>query len=962
MAENNNSIRISDIKDAAMRELAQKYDVGGKKGVLEGQELVDFNKAKSKRPANTIVVGINDVKVLRTPHSVLNAKNIVTVFENYEKKHAGHTLLGDFIKDDEMSREERKKGALATFEILYNKVLSGAKTEAQKQQLKDLKAEFEKTVAYEMDERWFEWTVSASGINKLVNKILTMYTATSQELAGEIYNYADDNHFSFGDDEFKYLLDSITPGNAIQVSQKIKKHPANKGQESLLKILAQEYTTPFSDEEKAEKKKQITKFVTSYFTAAGYAQTPYMDEAKKLLNKILNSTDTGSNIFTSDIEKLDSLMDTLLIKKPEDIAKNLFKIINDNSYAFSRTDLKVLLDKVNESNVNEIINEFSKCKANKNHKSLLKMIDEEWGNDDVRKTYINKIVLAQLNASGLGKNKDIVEHVKASLKNEKVADTELLMISLGKNKDIKYMSKTLFNALSKDSGNLDKEYVRYFLNSINKNNVVKFLEEFNKLSNGVPITKYLQNKGDTTANEYILSITDSLLEANSKIFDNEDFSSTFGVLKSDVAKYIRKNISDKEDISWVVNSFLSATPQNIAKNIEAIASDKFGAADDIAFKLWVAKINNTNAREVIESYKKAYNGVTPINAIIEERNSKVETRQSQILHVLSALVNELGENKVNPGNIQEFNSSLEKELFGWGIASADKLNSLLETISAGIPANGENIEADTTLPTTIKNIRNNIPEISLGNKYGNFSWQYSNLKNIKTLKDVAKLTGLSMDYLEELKESEGVRPTVYKCSSKKLTIGIGHNFHNARGAEKNYLNKTTLTESEMCQILAYDLVKAINTLKNSRNIDTSQLKQGEFEALLDVAFNAPGYMTTLANKTNEALKLRASGSSDANNAFEDAAYQFNQQLSNAKIAAGLCKRRIKNVMRYMGVDKLNSLPKNSPAKNRIIILALNGYNASSFINKLKYRSDVSKILGITEEEFDKLKYPAGYKK
>lgn len=952
-------LRISDIKDKNLQQLAKTFDKGGKKGVLEGQELINFNKAKSNyKPAN-IGVKINDLKTLINPQKVLDETNILAAIENYEKENNGKTLLGDFLKNDEISREQRKSGAIKTFEILYNKVLTGAKTEFQKQELLALKERFNKVVTEEMDDSWFEWGISTSEADEIVAQIQKVYTETSEELAHEIYDHADDNNFSYADKDFKYLLNSINAGNAIAVAQKVKNYKNNEGNESLLRVLAQEYTMPFSDEQKAEKKAQMKNFVNSYFQAAGYKDTPYMKEAQTLLDKIINSSDTGNNLLTSDLAKLDSLMEVVLIKQPKDIGKTLYTLIEDNSFAFSRTDVKVLMEKINSSNVNEVLNEFQQ---NPDKKTLLTLIDEEWGDDELRKSYINKVVKAQLDASGLAQNKAVSEHVNASLKNEAVEDTELLMSVLGKNKNIDVMSKQLFNALSEDEENLDKEAVRYLLDGIDKNNVVKFMTSFNELSKGKPITEYLQENGDATAQEYILSITDSLLEVNAAKFENEEFNSTFGVLKTDVKNYIRKNISDKEDVSRVVNSFLPASSTDIAKNIEDIASDKNGAPDDISFKLWVSKIDKTNAREVIKAYQETYDGHTPINAIIEEYTSGVGERQSQVLHVLSSLVNEIGADKVNPGNIADFNNRLEKELFGFGPASATKLNKLLAAVSAGIPEKGRQIDNNNIEIADLDNIRPGINELSLGKKYGNFSWQYSNLKNIKSLDDIAELTGLSIDYLKEMKITEGVRETAYKCSSGKRTIGIGHNFHNTKGEERKYLDNATLSESEMYQILAYDLIKAISKLKNNRNIDTSKLTQGQFEALVDVSFNAPGFMKTLAEKTNTALVIQESDSaSKAEKAFDEAAYEFNQQLSNSKISAGLCKRRLRNVLRYCGVNSFKELPADSEARKRAIILAKNGYNASSILKKTKYTEDICKILGITEEEFNALKYPKGYK-
>lgn len=907
---------------------------------------VNFSKAKSNSTqTRTVVVRILDVKALKTPEKYLNTGNILTVMGNYEKEHKGKTLLGDFLKDDSMTREERKAGAIKTFEILYQKAMTGAKTAFQKQELARLRAEFNKEVASEMDDSWFEWGISTSKVNEIVETVQKMYTADSTELAGEIFTHADDNHFSYADKDFRYLLESINAGNAIEVANKVKNHKNNKDHTSLLRILNDEFTKPFADDEKEQKKALMKNFVNSYFTAAGYKDSPYFDEAKQLLKD-------------GKIGELESLMDSLLLKQPKDIASSLFKTIDKNSFALGRTDVKVLMDKVNSSNVTEVLAEFKKASGGK---SLLTLIDEEWGDEPVRKAYISKITRAQVDASGFGTNKTVLEHVNASLKNESVNDIEKLTASLGKNKDIDFMSKTLFEALSKDKNNIDKEYVHYLLDGIDQKNVVKFLEAFNKLSGGIPITQFLQKKGDVTAQEYILSITDKLLDANKTKFENENFSTTFEILQSDVQKYIRKNIKDADDITRVVNSFLKTTTRDIAKNIEDIVSDKTGAADDISLKLWVSRINKNNAQGVIEQYRKMYDNETPINAIIEERGTDVGTRQKQILYILSAVVNQIGEDKVNSGIVADFTTRLAKELFGFGPASADKLNKHLAALTAGISKEQPPV-SEQEIITPIQNVRPNIAKIDIGKKYGEFSWQYSNLKNIKSAEDVARFTGVSLDYINELKETEGYRKTAYKCSSNKKTIGIGHNFHNARAAERAYLDKHELSESEIYQILAHDIVDAINKLQKARGIDTSKLTAGQYEALVDVSFNAPNYMNTLSNKTNAALEVLSGGNAaKATKAFDEAAYEFNQQYSNANIASGLCKRRVRNILRYMGVKNLSQLPKDSQARKRIIILALNGYNASSLIRKRDYIGDICKILDITLDEFSSLEYPAGYK-
>lgn len=947
------SIRINDLKDVTLQKLAQKHDIDGDKGTLSGQEVLAFN---NELKSLGIVTNISDLKVLKQPQKVISGKNVITVIENYSKNHKDTTLFGVFMKDDTFSRDERKKGLLATFEIFYNAVFSTATTNAQKAELEKLKKEFTLSVEDELQNSWFEWGVSETKVNEIVGTMLKIHTASSQELAGEIFDYIDDTSFSFGDREFSYLLDSVNEGNVISVAQKIKEHPANTGKESMLKILAQEYTAPFDEDESNDKKIRIKTFVEDYFKAAKYYDTPYMNEAKKLLNSIINSTDTGSNILTSDIEALDSLMDAVITNKPEDIASRLYTLYDNNSYALDRPDVRVLLDKINASNVQDIMLEFVQ-KGDK--KSLLTMIDEEWVDDKNPKDHIKRIVLAQLDASGMAQNKIISGHVNNALVNEDVSDIEDLMkIVTVKNPDVELMAKTLHKQLVDDENNVNKEVVKYILNSINKDNVVELLSKFEKISGKTSLVEYLQDDGGELAQKYITQIVDKLVEVNSEQFKDEQFNITFGVLPKDIKKYVEDNIDDEEDITRLVKSFLPATPHEIVKNIKDIGADKTGAADDITFKLWVAKINSVNVDLVIDEYKKQYSDKTPINAIIEERGAEKSTRQALVLHILSSVVHKVGEDKIPPDLITKFTDKLEDELFGWGLAGASGLNTILNDIlKIKVPEQKEiaTFNADNVKLT---NVRVDVPELKLGKKVGLYSWEYEKLQHIKTLEDVAEFTGLRVEFLKEMIKFEGYKDTAYTCSSGKRTIGIGHNFHSASKNEKDYLEANSLTDTQINQIFAYDLTKAIHNLVEVKKIDTYELTSGEYEALVDLAFNAPGYMNNLTDKTLEGVRLRKEGKNlDAARVFEEATLEFNQQFSNGSIMPGLCKRRIQNVLRYMDVDNFAGLTSYPNARKRVIVLALNGYKHSSFLRQADYQKDVCEMLNITPEEFMSLEMP-----
>ena len=948
-----NSINIRDLKDLALQKIARKHDVKVSNGVLEGEELLAFNNELKQQKIITNVKNLSDLK---NPQKILSDKNIITVVENYSKDNSDTTLFGALMKDDTISRKDRKKALLDSFNIFYNAIYSTAKTNQQKAELDKLKVKFELSVEEELENSWYEWGIDEDDINEITQTMLKMHTASSEELSGEIFDYIDDTMFSFGDEEFNYLLDSIDEGNVISVSQKIKEHPNNKDKVSLLRLMAQEYTDLFDDNEATDKMNYIKTYVNQFFKAANYADTPYMDEVKKLVSSIINSFDTTSNVMTGDIEKLESLMDSVLLNKPEDIAKKLYSLIDDNSYAIDRADVRVLLDKINPSNVNEILKTFETLG---DKKSLLQMIDEEWVGDVKPKDYIDKIVLARLDASGKSKDAKIKESIVASLKNEDLAETEtLLKVLLDGEKSPKFLAETLFAQLNDDNDNVDKELVKHILNSINKDNVVDILKNFNALSEDVPLTRFLQDNGEKASLEYVKSITNALVEANEKKFADESFSSTFDLRKEDLLAYIDKNLENKTNITRFVNSFFPTNAEQIAQTIEQIADDKTGAADDVTFKLWIANINPDNVAYVVNEYKKMHDNKTPINAIIEERDSDESTRQALVLHILSAITEKAKKEnlKLDENLVADFTNRLDKEIFGFWLASASGLNDLVSKMFE-ITALDKATEEATFDPRNLKltDIRVDVPELSFGKKTGKYSWQYENLDKISTLEDVAKFTGLRVEYLKEMIESEGKREDAYKCPSGKWTIGIGHNFHSAGKEEKQYLLDNTLSDAEIYRMFAYDLTEAIHGLVKTKGVETKYLTPGEYEALVDVSFNAPGHMKDLTKGTKEGIELRKHDDLQAAaSKFEATSIEFNQQYSNQKIAAGLCKRRMQNVLRYMDADRFSELATNPNARKRVVVLLKNGWQATPWYKESNYKRDVCEILKISSEKFEEL--------
>ena len=951
-----NKLIITNLKDVKLQTIARQFDTKNKNDILEDDELLAFNNELNRKG---ILTNITDLNIFKNKQNVLSDTNVITVVENYSKNNKETTLFGALLKNDSMSREERKRILLNSFEIFYNAILSTSKTNLQKAELEKLKSQFKILVNDELDNSWFEFTVDEDSINEIIQTMLKMHTVSSEELAGEIFDYIDNTSFSFGDKTFDYLLDSINSGNIISVMQKIKTHSNNTDKESLLRILAQEYTAPFDNEEVLDKKARISNIVIQFFQATNYYDTPYMNEVKPILNSIINSTDTGSNLLTGDIDLLDSIMDSILLNNPKDIANKLHSLIEDNSYAVDRPDVRILLDKINASNVNEILRTFSELG---DKESLITILDEEWVDKYNPKDYINKIVLAQLDANGKAQDATIKNAVLSSLRNEEIKDTEKLMnIILNKKPTAKALAKVLFTELDDDADNVNKEVVKYILNNINKDNVTNILKEFNSLSNNKPLTAFLQENGTELSLNHIKHITNALIDAQEKKLNNEQFNATFKLDKEMLQKYVLDNIKNEKDITSFVNSFLPASSIIIAQTIEEIASEKTGAANDITFKLWISKITPENVINVIEEYKKMHDDETPINAIIEERKSDVNTRQALILHVLSAVISNIGEDKIDNALIENFTSRLEKELFGWGMASASTLNNLLNSMLGNSNTNEvrETIVDGKVIfdPNNLKltNIRANVPELSFGEKYGEFSWQYEKLRNIKTLEDVAEFTGLRVEFLEEMIHFEGCRSEKYQCSSGKWTIGIGHNFHSTTGLEAEYLHRNELSDSEIYQIFTYDLTRTIHELVKNKKIETIHLTPGEYETLVDVCFNAPNFMKNLTAGTIQGIEHRKRNDlQGAAKILEQNAFELNQQYSNGVIVAGLCKRRMHNVLRFMDVDTYGELEQYPNARNRIIMLLKNGEQASPIYKMFEYKNDVCQILGITPEEFDAL--------
>lgn len=156
------------------------------------------------------------------------------------------------------------------------------------------------------------------------------------------------------------------------------------------------------------------------------------------------------------------------------------------------------------------------------------------------------------------------------------------------------------------------------------------------------------------------------------------------------------------------------------------------------------------------------------------------------------------------------------------------------------------------------------------------------IRNIKTTEDVASVTGLREDFIEQLTESEGLKLDKYSDAGGKATIGYGHNID----ADSTYAYGDHITEETAAGLLAKDLTKAQVDL--DKLIDGQELKIGQKEALLDLVFNV-GWEKIEKTKL---LTLVKEGR------FEEATQEFDFVKVNGQDHPHLCRRRIQNISSF----------------------------------------------------------------
>lgn len=220
------------------------------------------------------------------------------------------------------------------------------------------------------------------------------------------------------------------------------------------------------------------------------------------------------------------------------------------------------------------------------------------------------------------------------------------------------------------------------------------------------------------------------------------------------------------------------------------------------------------------------------------------------------------------------------------------------------------------------------------------------VKNVKTLNDVAKSMGVSLDFIKKLKKVEDngklgenefhLKP--YKDRAGVLTIGIGHVL------KPGDLNE--LTKPQVAELCAKDLLKMeenLCTILGKKNYD--KLPQSMKEALLDMTFNKG---TAIIEDTPGLLYCLKQGK------YEAAINKFthNKSTTTGKEMSGLSKRRLFDisiaVKMYNGKIPQSNINTAQAVYNRgVELLRMECKKAGkNFANQLAgYNHDVKTYLG-----------------
>lgn len=167
-------------------------------------------------------------------------------------------------------------------------------------------------------------------------------------------------------------------------------------------------------------------------------------------------------------------------------------------------------------------------------------------------------------------------------------------------------------------------------------------------------------------------------------------------------------------------------------------------------------------------------------------------------------------------------------------------------------------------------------------------------KDIKTLDDVVRVTGLKKEFLQSVIDEE----TIIKKEKNDL-IGIGHKI----STDPNYKFGKTVTDAQVYYLFAKDLVREEgNIYKLNNDLHKKQgieLTEGQINTLTDVSFNV-GYTKFSKGKTIKKLQLAAYAKkqSEAKTLIDDAVKDLDYIRQGKEVQPAICRRRIKGIYDY----------------------------------------------------------------
>lgn len=157
--------------------------------------------------------------------------------------------------------------------------------------------------------------------------------------------------------------------------------------------------------------------------------------------------------------------------------------------------------------------------------------------------------------------------------------------------------------------------------------------------------------------------------------------------------------------------------------------------------------------------------------------------------------------------------------------------------------------------------------------------------NAQRVQEIASARGVSAAFVTKIIKTEGLRRTPYKIAGAN-TIGIGHNMD----ADPKFRGKkgVVLSESQVYDIFAQDLLKAEEKVNGYTNNMFKRLTQNQKEVVLDNSFN----------RKPETFRDSYLVKAITEGRFEDAVMGINTVASGKKVLLGLCYRSLDNIEHY----------------------------------------------------------------